>query len=281
MKDIKSYVTLNNGVKMPWLGLGTYKSVNRDELVKAIKGAVEVGYRHIDTASFYGNEEIIGDAIKESEIARKEIFLVSKLWNSDQGYEKALEAFKRSINKLGTEYIDLYLIHWPQHLSKETWRALEKLYKEGYVRAIGVSNFTAGQLQSLIENAEIIPAVNQIEFHPRLVQNELMEFCKKHNIQLEAWSPLMRGLIFKIPLFQYLSEKYNKTISQIVLRWDLQMSVVTIPKSTKLARIKENSGIFDFEISDEDMKKIAKLNDGFRMGSNPDDVYARSEIITE
>lgn len=279
MNDIKDYVILNNGVKMPLLGFGTYNADDSNKLNNAIKKGIEIGYRHIDTASFYGNEEVIGSAIKESEISRKEIFLVDKVWNSEHGYEKTLKSFQESIKKLKTDYLDLYLIHWPQSLNKETWKALEKLYKEGYIRAIGVSNFTINHLQQLMENAEIIPAVNQIEFHPRLVQNDLMEFCEKYNIQMEAWSPLMRGLVFQIPFLKKLSMKYDKTISQIVLRWDLQMGVITIPKSTTLSRIKENMDIFNFEISEEDMKNIEKLNDGFRMGMNPDEVFKCPEII--
>lgn len=185
------------------------------------------------------------------------------------------------MKKLNTDYLDLYLIHWPQSLNKETWKALEKLYKEGYIRAIGVSNFTINHLKELIENAEIIPAVNQIEFHPRLVQKDLMEYCKEYHIQLEAWSPLMRGLVFEIPFLQELSQKYERTISQIVLRWDLQMGVATIPKSTTYTRIKENADIFSFEISKEDISEIEKLNDGFRIGMNPNEVYEHPEIIRD
>lgn len=276
MKDIKSCIILNNGIKMPMLGLGTYKAREWDELNNAIKESVKIGYRHIDTASFYGNEEEIGLAIKECGVPREELFLTTKIWNSDQGYDKTLKAFEESIKKLKTNYLDLYLIHWPQALNKETWKAFEKLHKDGYIRAIGVCNFAINHLKDLMESAEIMPAVNQIEFHPKLVQNELMEFCSKHNIQLEAWSPLMRGMIFQFPLLQQLSQKYNKTIPQIVLRWDLQMGVVTIPKSTTLTRIKENAAIFDFEISKEDMKKIESLNEGFRMGMNPEEVYKQS-----
>lgn len=281
MKSIENYVILNNGVKMPQLGFGTYIAKDGDKVIQAVKEALRIGYRHIDTASFYGNEENVGIAIKESGVSRNEIFLVGKVWNSDQGYDKTLRAFKTSVKKLGTDYLDLYLIHWPQPISKQTWKALEKLYKEGQIKAIGVSNFTSKHIQDLLEDAKIIPTVNQVEFHPQLVQNELMDFCKKHNIQLEAWSPFMRGKIFQIPLFQYLSKKYERTISQIVLRWNLQMGVVTIPKSTTLARIKENIDIFDFEISKEDMKKIENLNNGFRIGMNPDEVYKNPEIIKE
>lgn len=279
MIDIKDYVTLNNGVKMPLLGFGTYNANDSNQLSIAIKECIKVGYRHIDTASFYGNEKVVGCAINESGIFREEIFLVNKVWNSDQGYERTLQAFKKSLKKLNTNYLDLYLIHWPQLLNQETWRALEKLNKEGYVRAIGVSNFTINHLENLIENAEILPAINQIEFHPRLVQYELMKFCDEYKIQIEAWSPLMRGLVFKIPFLQELSQKYGKTISQIVLRWNLQMGVVTIPKSMTLIRIKENADIFNFRISEEDMKRIKNLNDGFRIGLNPDRVYENPNII--
>jgi diketogulonate reductase-like aldo/keto reductase len=281
MEDMKSYTILNNGVKMPLLGFGTYMIENEDKLINAVKSALRIGYRHIDTASFYDNEEAVGVAIKESGVPRKEIFLASKIWNSDQGYEKTLQAFRTSINKLGTDYLDLYLIHWPQSLNKETWKALERLYKEGCIRAIGVSNFTSKHLIDLLEDAEIIPSVNQVEFHPQFAQNELRQFCKKYNIKLEAWSPLMRGMIFRIPLFQHLSQKYERTISQIVLRWDLQMGVVTIPKSTTLTRIKENADIFNFEISKEDMEKIEELNNGLRIGMNPDEVYTNPDIIRE
>ncbi|AKN30367.1 glyoxal reductase [Clostridium carboxidivorans P7] len=280
MKNIKSYTILNNGVKMPWLGFGTYKADDKNSIVEVVKEALKIGYRHIDTAPFYNTEEGVGIAIKESKISREEIFLVSKVWNSDQGYEKTLQAFQTTIKKLGTNYLDLYLIHWPQPLSKETWKALEKLYKEGYIKAIGVSNFTTEQLEKLFQSIEILPMVNQVEFHPYLVQNNLIEFCKKHNIQLEAWSPLMRGKVFEIPLLKELSNKYKKTISQIVLRWDLQMGIVTIPKSTSPSRIKENADLFDFEISKEDIDKIKKLNINFRIGMDPYKVF-QGQIIKD
>ncbi|NEU06406.1 aldo/keto reductase [Clostridium senegalense] len=273
MKDIKGYTTLNNGVKMPWLGFGTYKVEDGHTVIESVKEALRIGYRNIDTASYYDNEEGVGIAIKESGLSREEIFLVSKVWNSDQGYEKTLKAFETSIKKLGTDYLDLYLIHWPNLLHNESWRALEKLYKEGYIKAIGISNFTVKHLKNLMADAEIMPMINQVEFHPLLIQNELRQFCKKNNIQLEAWSPLMRGKIFDNKLLKELAKKYGKTIAQIVLRWDLQMGVVTIPKSTNITRIKENSQIFDFEISEEDLFKIQQLDKGIRIGSDPDKVY--------
>ncbi|NFA59750.1 aldo/keto reductase [Clostridium sporogenes] len=278
MQDIKSYTVLSNGVKMPWLGFGTYKVEDGNTVISSVKEALKIGYSHIDTASYYGNEEGVGTAIKESGVPREDIFLVSKVWNSDQGYDKTLKSFEASIKKLGIDYLDLFLIHWPQPLSKETWKALEKLYKEGRVKAIGVSNFLVDHLKWLLEDAEIKPMVNQVEFHPRLIQKDLIEFCRKNSIQLEAWSPLMRGKVFQIELLQDLAKKYDKTISQIVLRWDLQMGVVTIPKSVTPSRIKENADIFDFEISKEDMDRIQQLDKGLRAGSNPNKVFPCSNI---
>ncbi|WP_460278239.1 aldo/keto reductase [Clostridium sp. CTA-5] len=275
MMDITSCVQLSNGIKMPLLGFGTYKVESGESVINSVKEALKIGYRHIDTAAFYGNEEGVGIAIKESGIKREDIFLVSKVWNTEQGYEKTIKSFEDSLKRLGTDYLDLFLIHWPQPLHKETWKALEKLYNEGRVKAIGVSNYTVNHLKDLLKDSEISPMVNQIEFHPKLIQSELMDFCNKNNIQIEAWSPLMRGGIFKIKLLDELSKKYKKTISQIVLRWDLQMGVVTIPKSIKPSRIKENADIFDFELTNEDMKRINELNEKLRCGSNPDIIYSQ------
>ena len=272
MTSIKECSTLSNGLKMPWLGFGTFKVPDGKVVEEAVKEALRLGYRHIDTAAIYKNEEGVGQAIKDSGVPREEIFLVSKVWNTDQGYESTLKAFETSLKKLQTDYLDLYLIHWPKTLNKETWKALEKLYKQGRVKAIGVSNFKLHHLEELLEDAEIIPMVNQVEFHPQFPQTEIMEICKKHNIQLEAWGPLMQGKIFEIPLMKELAEKYNKTISQIALRWDLQMGIVTIPKSITPERIKENMNIFDFEISKEDMDRIAQLNIGERIGPDPDHI---------
>jgi diketogulonate reductase-like aldo/keto reductase len=199
---------------------------------------LKLGYRHIDTAAIYENEEAVGVGIKESKVPREEIFLTSKVWNDDQGYENTLKAFDLSLKKLGTNYLDLYLIHWPKTLNKDTWRAMEKLYKEGKIKAIGVSNFKVHHLEDLLETAEIVPMVNQVEYHPQFPQTETHEFCKEHNIQLEAWGPLMQGKIFNIELMKELSSKYGKTIAQIALKWDLQMGVVTIPKSVTPSRIK-------------------------------------------
>ncbi len=263
-------VVLSNGVTIPMLGFGTFKIPDGEITVKSVKAALDLGYRHIDTAAVYQNESGVGEAIRQSGVPREQIFVTSKLWNSDQGYDSTLKAFDATMNRLGFDYLDLYLIHWPKPLNSETWRAMEKLYKEKRIRAIGVSNFHVHHLEDLLASCEIEPMVNQVEFHPRLVQRPLLDFCKMRGIQYEAWSPLMQGKIFDIPLMKELAAKYKRTVSQIVLRWDIQMGVVTIPKSTHPERIKENMGIFDFVLSDEDMKAITSLDRGERVGADPD-----------
>ncbi len=268
-KRMKDYFVLNNGVKIPSIALGTFKVEDGNEVINAVKWAIETGYRHIDTAAIYKNEVGVGKGIKESGIDRKKIFVTTKVWNDNQGYKSTLKAFEDSLERLGLDYIDLYLIHWPKKLNLETWRALEKLYKDGRIRAIGVSNFKIHHLKEIMENFDIIPAINQVELHPQYPQDELRKFCNKHGIVVEAWAPLMQGRIFEIELFGQLAEKYNKSISQIALRWQLQMGVLPLPKSTKKDRIINNFNIFDFEISKEDMKKIEKLK-GDRIGPDPD-----------
>ncbi|RAK19394.1 diketogulonate reductase-like aldo/keto reductase [Anoxybacillus vitaminiphilus] len=271
MKSIQDYAILHNGVKMPWLGLGVYKVKNGDEVINAVKTALEAGYRHVDTAAFYDNEEGVGQAIKESGVPREQIFITTKVWNSDQGYETTLKAFETSLKKIGLDYIDLYLVHWPvKGKYKETYKALEKLYKDGLVRAIGVSNFHIHHLEDLMAECEIKPMVNQVEYHPRLTQKELHAFCKQHHIQLEAWAPLMRGGLSDEPTLLEIGKKYGKSPAQIILRWDLQHEVVTIPKSVTPHRIKENADIFDFELTAEEMEKIDALNMNKRIGPDPD-----------
>jgi diketogulonate reductase-like aldo/keto reductase len=270
-KHLQDVTVLHNGVKMPWLGLGVWKAKEGEEVKQAVRWALEAGYRSIDTAAIYRNEEGVGKALKESGVSREEVFVTTKVWNADQGYETTLKAFEESRRRLGLEYIDLYLIHWPvKGKYKETWKALEKLYKDGYVRAIGVSNFQVHHLQDVMADAEIKPMVNQVEFHPYLTQKELLAFCREHQIQLEAWSPLMQGEVVNVPLIRELAEKYGKTPAQIVLRWDLQHGVVTIPKSVKKERILENAAVFDFELSAEDMTKLDALNRNHRFGPDPD-----------
>ncbi|KUK83445.1 aldo/keto reductase [Petrotoga sibirica] len=269
--SIYDKVELANKVKIPWLGYGTYKA-HGDELIEGVKHALSIGYRLIDTAEMYENEEEIGKAIRQSKIPRNKIFITSKVWNTNQGFESTLNSFENSLKRLGTDYLDLYLIHWPvsgKYL--ETWEALEKLYKEGRVRAIGVSNFLIHHLQDIINNCEITPMVNQVEFHPYLLQRDLLDFCQKNKIRLEAWSPLMRGRVLDIPQLIDIAKKYKKTPAQIVLRWDLQHGVVTIPKSVHKERIKENADIFDFELTEEEMNIIDNLDQNKRFGANPDD----------
>jgi diketogulonate reductase-like aldo/keto reductase len=275
IKNIQDTTTLHNGVKMPWFGIGVFKVEEGPELVNAVKFAIKHGYRSIDTAAIYENEEGVGQAIregiKEASIPREELFITSKVWNSDLGYESTIAAYETSLKKLDLEYLDLYLIHWPvEGKYKEAWRALETLYKEGRVKAIGVSNFQVHHLEDLMNDAEIKPMVNQVEYHPRLTQKEIQAFCQEHGIQLEAWSPLMQGQLLDNLVLQEIANKYNKTIAQVILRWDLQNGVVTIPKSTKEHRIVENSTIFDFELTKEEMQRINELNQNHRVGPDPD-----------
>ncbi|PEC48397.1 aldo/keto reductase [Bacillus sp. AFS077874] len=271
LTNLKETVTLHNGVKMPRLGLGVFKVSEGEEVVESVKAAIRNGYISIDTAAIYKNEEGVGQAIKESGIAREELFVTSKVWNSEQGYETTLQAFETSLNLLGLDYLDLYLIHWPGvDKYKDTWKALEKLYKDGRVRAIGVSNFQIHHLQDLMSDCDIKPMVNQVEFHPHLTQKELLAFCKNEGIQMEAWSPLKQGQLLAEPVLTKIAQKYNKSVAQVILRWDLQHDVVTIPKSIKENRIIENANIFDFELTQEDMENIDALNQDSRAGSHPD-----------
>ncbi len=269
--DIKGTFTLNNGIEMPYFGLGVYLSKDGQEVVNAVKWALDCGYRHIDTASIYKNETGVGKGIKESNVLREEVFVVSKVWNSDQGYETTLRAFEATLDRLGLEYLDLYLIHWPvAGKYKDTWRALEYLYEQKLVRSIGVSNFMEHHLVDLMEESSIVPMVNQMEFHPFLRQQSLLDFCEKNQIQYEAWSPMMQGNIFTIEEFKELAKKYKKSIAQIVLRWDLQKGVITIPKSSKKERIISNADIFDFELDQEDVAKLDSLDKSKRFGPDPD-----------
>ncbi len=273
VKSLTDATTLNNGVKMPWFGLGVYKTQEGDEVVQSVRTALEYGYRSIDTAKLYANEEGVGRAIRESGVTREEIFVTTKLCNTDQGYDSALEAFEASRKRLGLEYLDLYLIHWPGTSKfKETWKAFEKLYKEGLVRAIGVSNFHVHHLQALLADTEVVPAVNQIEFHPRLTQVEVRDFCQAHHIQVEAWSPLMRGKLLDNPTVTRIAAAHRKSPAQVILRWDLDHGVVTIPKSTHANRIRENADVFDFTLTADEIAALDALNTNERTGPNPDEL---------
>ncbi|MGL4972767.1 MAG: aldo/keto reductase [Culicoidibacterales bacterium] len=267
-------ITLANGVTIPQLGFGTFKVDDGQQVIDSVREALQVGYRHIDTAAVYGNEAGVGQGIKESGVPREEIFLTSKVWNSEQGYEATLAAFADTLAKLDTDYLDLYLIHWPKTTAKTaaTWKAMEELYAAGKIRAIGVSNFKEHHLTALFETANVKPMVNQVELHPQLAQPELVAFCQAHEIAIEAWGPLMQGKIFEIDLFQTLATKYEKSIAQIAIRWHLQKGFIPMPKSITPSRIASNFDVFDFELSAEDMCAIDGLNTGERIGPDPDKI---------
>ena len=244
---------------------------DHEEAVSAIKTAVELGYKSIDTASVYKNEESVGQAVKESGASREELFITSKVWNKDQGYDSTLKAFEESLKRLDMDYLDLYLIHWPvEGKFNDTWKALERLYQEGTVKSIGVSNFQQHHLEELMKNNSEKPVINQIELHPRLSQQPLREFCQTNEIAVEAWSPIARGNLLDEPVLNHLASKYNKTAAQIILRWHLQNGTIIIPKSVQPSRIKENSEIFDFNLSLQDMTQINGLNMNERYGPDPD-----------
>ncbi|AFZ91708.1 MULTISPECIES: aldo/keto reductase [Bacillus] len=272
---LQAKATLHNGVEMPWFGIGVFKVEEGAELVNAVKTALVHGYRSVDTAAIYGNEEGVGEGIRqglqEAGLKREDIFVTSKVWNADLGYEETLKAFDTSLEKLGLDYLDLYLIHWPvEGKYIDAWRALETLYRDGRIKAIGVSNFQIHHLKHLMKETEIKPMINQVEYHPRLTQKELLAFCTEQDIQLEAWSPLMQGQLLDHPVLQEIAEKYGKSAAQVILRWDLQNGVITIPKSTKKHRIEENANVFDFELSADDIKRIDDLNENLRVGPDPD-----------
>jgi diketogulonate reductase-like aldo/keto reductase len=273
IKSINDCTVLSNGIKMPWLGLGVWQVEDGAEVKNTVKWAIKAGYRSIDTAAAYGNEAGVGKAIKECGVAREELFITTKLWNANQGYETALKAFEKSRKLLGLEYVDLYLIHWPvKGKYVDSWKALVKLYQDGLVRAIGVSNFHTHHLEDVMSDSGVVPMVNQVECHPWLTQKPLLNFCKANNIQLEAYSPLMHGNLNKEPLLAEIGEKYEKTAAQVVLRWDLQNEIVVIPKSVRESRIIENADIFDFQLALEDMERIDALNRDQRFLPDPDHI---------
>lgn len=272
--------TLMNEYKIPSLGFGTWQAENGDAAFQSVKAALEAGYRHIDTAAAYGNEESIGKAVKESGIDRNEIFVTSKVWNTNRGYEKTMQAFEDTMKKLDLEYLDLYLIHWPANekqfanwneLNLDTWRAMIDIYKSGRVKAIGVSNFLTHHLKPLMET-EIVPMVNQIEFHPGYMQEEIVAFCKANNIVVEAWSPLGEGLMLKNELLKSIAEKYNKSVAQVCIRWCMQNGTIPLPKSVTPSRIQENREVFDFVISEEDMETINEMEYCGGSEAHPDEV---------
>lgn len=270
LTDITATIELANGVTMPRLGLGTYKSAEGGDVERSVAAALELGYRSIDTASLYGNEAGIGAAIARSAVPRSELFLASKVWNDEQGFDATLAAFERSLARLGTDYLDLYLVHWPREQTHDTWRALERLYAEDAVRAIGVCNHLEHHLEALVAVAEVPPLVDQYEFHPWLQQPSLRAYCAAHGIVAEAWAPLMKGRVAEVPELVAIGTAHGKTPAQVAVRWLLQQGVVTIPKSVHPGRIAENADVFDFSLSAEEMATIASLDRGYRFGPEPD-----------
>lgn len=279
MKSLSDNYILSNGVKIPCVGFGTWKAPNGETAVNAVKQALKAGYRHIDTAALYYNEESVGTGIKESGIPREEIFVTSKLQNGEHGYQETLNAFETTMKNLNLDYLDLYLIHWPNPIKSRhewqaanagTWKAFEELYEAGRIRSIGVSNFRRHHLEELMKTANVAPMVNQIRLCPGDTQDELVSYLREQNILAEAYSPLGSGKIFEVPQMIALSKKYGKSIAQICIRWSLQMGFLPLPKSVTKERIEENAHVFDFELSEEDVSIIADLKGCCGYATNPD-----------
>ena len=270
---LQSRTKLVNGTEMPMLGLGTYQSPPGNATLEAVTYALKTGYRLVDTAKLYDNEKEVGEAIRKSGVPREEVFVTTKLWNSDHGYDAAMRAFNASLKRLDLDYVDLYLIHWPVPGKRgDSWKALAKLLNDGLCRSIGVSNYNINHLDELLAESDIVPAVNQVEFSPFLYQEELLRFCRRNKIQLEAYAPLTKGYKLADPRLKAVAAKYSRTPAQVMIRWGLQHEVVEIPKSVKPERIVENSRVFDFEISEEDMKALNALNEVYRTSWDPSDL---------
>lgn len=278
MKSIYDCYTLNNGVKIPCVAFGTFKAAQENNK-KVIGTAIETGYRYFDTASYYGTETYLGEAIRDSGISREEFFLTSKMWKDEMGYENTKRAFELSLENLGTDYLDLYLIHWPlpspdfqewKQLDLETWRALEELYEEGRVRAIGLSNFLPHHIENILEHCKVRPMVNQIEFHPGYSQEAAVRYCQEQGIQVQAWSPLGRMRISEEPLILELAEKYQVSASQICLRYAIERDVIPLPKSSSPERMRQNQDLFNFKITKEDMYRLETLPQIGWSGEHPD-----------
>lgn len=268
---LRSTTSLSHGGPMPWLGLGVFQVPDDDDAATAVRTALSLGYRHIDTAALYRNERGVGRALRESGVPREEVFVTTKVWNDDIRAGRVEAACEESLRRLGLDYVDLYLLHWPiKGRHAESWRAMEKIHRAGRARAIGVSNYMVPHLEQLLPEAEIVPAVNQIEFHPYLQSKALHEFCRARDIRLTAWSPLMQaGPLLRDPVLTGIARKHGKTVAQVILRWDLQIGVVTIPKSVRPERLAENADIFDFELDAADLAVIAALDSNRRNGADP------------
>ncbi|KUP04855.1 glyoxal reductase [Bacillus coahuilensis m2-6] len=269
-------LTLNNGIEMPEIGYGVFRVEEGSALEDAIVTAIKLGYRSIDTAAIYGNEASVGNGIKKAIeqglVTREELFVTSKVWNDGLTFDETIAAYEESLEKMGLEYLDLYLIHWPgDNKYLEPWRALESLYKEKRVKSIGVSNFQVHHLEDLRENAEITPVVNQIELHPKLIQEEVRAYCQEHNILVEAWSPLMNAELLSDETVGKIASTHGKSAAQVILRWDLQQGIITIPKSMTPSRMEENISIYDFTLSEEELAQLNALHEGRRIGPNPDE----------
>lgn len=276
---MEKQILLNNGVKIPTPGFGTFLTPDGATCVEAVRTAIAAGYTHIDTAAVYGNEKSVGEGIKESGIKRSDLFVTSKVWNTERGYDKTLKAFDKTLRDLQLDYLDLYLIHWPANtlqfgneadrLNVDTWKAMERLHEEGLVRSIGLSNFMQHHIEPVFVRVNICPMVNQIEYHPGFTQRECVEFCQKNNILVEAWSPLGRGNVLNNPLLKTIAAQHGKSVAQVAIRWVMQTGVLPLVKSVTPSRIKENIDVFDFELSQQEMLEIASLKTD-RIGSDPD-----------
>jgi len=266
-------IRLRSGIEIPQLGLGTYQSGDAERTRLAIRTALDIGYRHIDTARLYGNECEIGEAIRDSGVPREDIFVTTKLWNTDHGFESTLEAFTASLERLDIGYVDLYLIHWPvEGLRGASWRAMEEIIDDGLVRSIGVSNYTIAHLEELMAEARVYPDVNQVEFSPFLYQEDLLEWCRERNIAIQAYSPLTKAQLLDNPVLLEVGGRYRKSPAQVLIRWNLQKGVIPLPKSSDPGRIRENADVYDFELSPEDMALLDGLRDGYRTSWDPTDV---------
>ena len=272
---IMKYQKLNNGIEIPMLGLGVFRMEDEKEAYNSVRKAIDLGYRHIDTAKVYENEEPVGRAIRESGVSREEMFVTTKLWNEDIANDNAQKAFETSLKKLGLDYVDLYLVHWPLKDKYVTiWKEMEKIAQSDKARAVGVSNYQKTHLQEIIDLKSLVPAVNQIELHPYMSQQPLVDFCKQHNINIESWSPLCanKNNLLQEQSLKKIGEKYSKTAAQVVLRWNIERGLIVIPKSSNPKRQAENLDVFDFELATEDIQVIDSMNKDLRVGPHPDEV---------